>query len=430
MRQPPLINFLYCAIVLIGAVSTYGQPTSWQLLGLADRNINCLLADDTTMLLAGTNRGLSVYFQKTWYDIGVNGLPVTSLARIAPDIIAVGAGNGSRSDALYIGTKIRGEPYYHLKFQHYFLSPTAMLLLPTMAIPRLYIGGENSVAVCMINNDSLLAPQPYKIPPYPFGVEQPFCAGLQLYNGALYAGGHDKSTVMGGPGNLLILNKDSLQIMRRLDVTSLTQGAFSEVGPQELVVGTRDSGVLFYCPTMFIPWTKTAGPAKEPINDLLTTPGLIMSDLLIAAVPSGVFTGGGHTATWTEIGNIPQVPNCITIRGAATGTIEDRLLSGTGAGVYLYARTTVVSYHTPAYGTAQNRRAIMCRNSELRLDLPEDAATGSVVTLYTASGKLCGSVHAVQPTVSLQLPANGIYHYRCVTMAGKFLMSGTIINAR
>ena len=410
-------------------ISTHGQAASWQLLGLSDRSINCILADDTTTLLAGTNKGLSVYYGGTWYDIDVNGLPVTCIARISTNAIAVGAGNGSKSDALYVGTRIRGAPYYQLRFQHYFISPTAMLLQATMAIPRLYVGGANTVAVCMINNDSLLAPQPYKIPPYAFGIEYPFCAGLQLYNGSLYAGGYDRSTIMGGPGNLLILVGDSLQVARRLDVTALAQGSFSEVGPQELVIGTRDSGVLFYCPSLFIPWTKVSGPTKEQINSLLTMPGMLFSDMLFAAVASGVFIGSGHSGNWTEVGDIPQAPNCLAVLGTATGTVEDQLLAGTVAGVYLYSRRTEIFRLAAPEFAGKKINPVICRNGEVRLSLPVSANNTAEVTLYNASGKLCSHTVSAQSTVAFRLPSNGLYYYRC-SYGGKTSLSGVIVNAK
>ena len=223
MRYPRHLLLLSAFFQLF--VSAQAQP-SWQLLGLSDRSINCVLADDTTMILAGTDSGMSVYWNKRWYDFSLI-LPVTSIVRFSNEVIFVGAGNGSRSDAVYIGNKIIfGPPFYALRFQQYFIEPTAMAINNTRAIPRLYVGGRNDVSIGMVGTDTLYPFQPLKIPAYAFGVEKPRCADLILFGDTtLYAGGYDQSTMMGGPGNLLILIKDSLQVARRLDVTALAQGS-------------------------------------------------------------------------------------------------------------------------------------------------------------------------------------------------------------
>ncbi|MBN2188387.1 MAG: hypothetical protein JW699_02950, partial [Chitinispirillaceae bacterium] len=305
---------LLCGAVLVFSCTLASAQPSWQLLGLDDRSINCILADDTTMILAGTDSGMSVYWNKRWYEFSLT-LPVTSIVRYSDNLIFAGAGNGSRSDAVYIGDKIiLGPPFYALRLQQYFVEPTAMTINNTTAVPRLYAGGRNRVSVAMIGADTLHPFDTVKIPAYAFGVEKPRCADLLLFGDTtLYAGGYDESTLMGGPGNLLALVKDSLGVARKFDVTALAQGTFMEAGPLELVVGTRDSGVWFYSPSMFIPWTTIPGPDREPVRDLLTMPGMMFTDMLIAASSSGVFSSGGHSTVWTEVGDIPASPNCLAV---------------------------------------------------------------------------------------------------------------------
>ena len=351
MRSYTLLSLLCGAFLLFSSAEVPAQA-SWQLLGLDDRGINCLLADDTAAILAGTDSGMSVYWNKRWYDFSLT-LPVTSIVRFSNNVIFAGAGNGSRSDAVYIGNKIiLGPPFYALRLQQYFVEPTAMTVNNTLAIPRLYAGGRNNVSVGMIGTDTLYPLTALKFPAYAFGITTPYCAGLELYNGSLYAGGHDKSTLTGGPGNLLMLSGDTLLIVRRLDVTALSQGTFMEVGPLELVVGTRDSGIIYYSPTAFIPWITVPSPNRETVNDLLTMPGMLFSDMLIAAVESGVYTSGNHAQVWTEIGDIPAPPSCLAVRGRATGTIEGTLMAGTSKGVYLYSRPSLVrGRQTPEYSS-------------------------------------------------------------------------------
>jgi hypothetical protein len=423
------LSLLYGAVLLFSAIQVSAQP-SWQLLGLDDRSINCILADDTTMILAGTDSGMSVCWNKRWYDFTLT-LPVTSIVRYSDNVIFVGAGNGSRSDAIYIGDKIIfGPPFYALRFQQYFVEPTAMTINNTMAIPRLYAGGLNRVSVAMIGSDTLYPFDTVKIPAYAFGIVMPRCADLLLFGDTtLYAGGYDRSTLMGGPGSLLVLVKDSLCVARKFDITALAQGTFFEVGPLELVVGTRDSGVWFYSASMFIPWTNIPGPNREPVRDLLTMPGMMFSDMLIAASDSGVFTSGGHSTVWTEIGDIPAPPNCCAVLGRATGSMEGSLLAGTSKGVYLYATPVGIRDRRMTAADAVAARPILCRNGEVLLKVPAAAGRVAEVAVYTMSGKLYARISTAQPTVRFRLGAAGLFYYFC-SVSGRTTLSGVMVNVR
>ena len=87
MRHFPPRSFLFGLLTFIFFSNLYGAP-SWNLLGLADRTINCILADDSTMILAGTSKGMSVYWNNNWYDFSLN-LPVVSIVRLTTDYIAI-----------------------------------------------------------------------------------------------------------------------------------------------------------------------------------------------------------------------------------------------------------------------------------------------------------------------------------------------------
>lgn len=430
MRSHFLVSLVGGTILLFAASSTRAQP-SWQLLGLSDRSINCILADDTTMILAGTDRGMSLYWNRTWYDFSVR-FPVTSILRLSSAVIFIGAGNGSMSDAVYIGVNIiNGPPFYALRFQQYFLEPTAMALNNSTGIPRLYVGGRNIVSVGMIGSDTLYPLQLLKIPPYAFGVENPKCADLFMFGGAtLYAGGYDRG-VMAGPGSLLRLSVDSLQTIRRLDVSVLAQGAFTGgTGIQQrLVIGTRDTGVLLFEPVGQT-WTAIPSQNRQPVNDLIIIPGSGVPSMIIAAFDSGVYINNGLIQTWSEVGNIPALPQCITPRGTITGgMLSGALLAGTPKGVYIYALPTGIRERASPFNTVQPADPIVCMNGEVRFLLPKCFYGGRVdIAVYSASGRLYKRVAVSSEAPSFRLEARGLYYYKIAQKKTAF--SGIIVNTQ
>jgi hypothetical protein len=385
------------------------------------------------MILAGTSTGMSVYWNRAWHDFDVK-LPVTSIARVSKDVIAVGMGNGSRSDAVYLGFRIlRGPPFYALRMQQYFVTPTAMTIGRSSSVitPRdttvvLSVGNGKSVAAGLIAKDSLLPLRDLKIPAYAFGVENPKCADMLLFkDSTLFAGGNDIGP-MTGKGSLLELVKDSLTMIKRLNVTALAQGMFFEVAPQELVVGTADTGVLLHNPATN-GWSSLGGPAKEAINDVVVLrPQIGWSDLLLCAVNSGVFSNGGRTATWTAVGRIPRAPLCLAGMGAfVSGNMSGDLLAGTAAGVYLYAEQTI-AVDRPAI--AQERRiahAVTVENNVAHFTFAAPPARGMNIAVHTASGRLCASAGTAGPSANLRLDAKGIFYY--TIRAGEKNQSGGVI---
>jgi len=61
------------------------SPYVWYSLGLDSCSVNCLLVDDTTYILAGTDKGLYVLWRGDWAQVTSvpSNAPVTALARLA-----------------------------------------------------------------------------------------------------------------------------------------------------------------------------------------------------------------------------------------------------------------------------------------------------------------------------------------------------------
>ncbi|MBN2035609.1 MAG: hypothetical protein JW768_02590 [Chitinispirillaceae bacterium] len=437
MRSGYYLKMIW-SMVFLGCFSGYAMPIQdarWRLLGLEDRSINCILADDTSMILVGTSKGMSVYWNSGWFDFDL-ALPVTSIARLSNDMIFVGAGNGSRSDAVYMGKKIlKGPPFYQMRFQHYFLEPAAMVINNAMAIARLFVGGRNIVSVGMIGNDTLLDMRPITVPEYPFGVEMPYCSDILIFSGSVssaysvFAGGYDKSPEP-GQGSLLELDMDSLifHTLRKLDVTALAQGSFEEGGPELLVVGTRDAGILLYNPS-----SQTSallpGPGKLPINDVITVPNMIFSDILVAACDSGVYANNGRAQTWAEIGSIPAPPLCLAPRGTPADVISGALLAGTAKGVYIYDIPAGIAAHSAQKGGAVQAKPIFSRNGDVRIRLEGSMLSFATITVYTASGKVHTQIPAASGQARFRLEAKGIYLYDCI-IRGIVMRRGVICFAQ
>jgi hypothetical protein len=415
-------------IVLLAQITVYAKPetvANWRLLGLEDRSINCILATDTNIILAGTSKGISLYFNSIWYDLNVE-MPVTSIVRLSNDRIFVGAGNGSKSDAVYIGKAIiNGPPFFHLEFQHYFLEPTAMVINIATAVARVYVGGRNTIAVGMIGNDTLLELVPMKTPENPFGARSPQCVDL-LLNGAtnLYAGGYDDSAA--GRGSLITSVSDSFALLKSFDVTALAQGVW-EAGPPQLLVGTQDAGILIYNPS-----SQTSAllpsPGNLPVCDVISVSTLLFADMFVVACDSGVFSNNGSSQTWTEVGAIPVPPTCLALRGTPMmGVASGMLLAGTAKGVYIYddLPANVVS-HPVQKGAAVRKKGILSRNGDIRISLENNRVSPAMVTIYTASGKVHSRIPAAHEQATFRLENGGLYFYDCAAR-GTVVERGTIM---
>jgi hypothetical protein len=389
------------AVLLLTSVSLSSAAPAWHLLGLSGRQINCILADDTTMILAGTELGLSVYWNNSWFDFSL-ARSVLSIARLAKGMIAIGAA----SDSVYFGkVMIYGPPFYVLKRQHSFAAPTAMVMRPPMAIDRICVGGPAGVSVYMLGNDTLIFERKIPAPPYAFGVEMPRCADLLWWSGSeFYAGGYDRSPDP-GPGSLLSLVGDSLRILKRWNVTALGKGNFSETGPQELAVATTDTGVLVLNPaTSGV--RSLGGPDAGAVNDLLLIPNMLRSYTIIAASGSGVFTNSGNGKTWTELGNIPAAPLCLASRGTPSGRLRGEIVAGTRKGVYLYTDIPARAVDRQAKEEGGVRPVVRARNGQAVFDVGSDVGR---FTLLSASGKAVGRADVCSGRATIALPSAGVF---------------------
>jgi hypothetical protein len=244
-------------------------------------------------------------------------------------------GGGSNSDGLYsVDAKLEA-PYYQLSLIGYMDFPQS--LGKTENSDVVYVGGPNQMAYSILDTGSgeYMGLMPIKIPSFSFGVENPKCAGVHVYSGdkRLYAGGYDMSPDP-GPGNLLWKMQDSMTILAPLNTSSLTEG-YTETGGTELYIGTIDSGIYSHSAASSRPPVKFAEtPNDEPVNDMITIPSLVMSDILVIAVPSGVYLRTGNS--WNELDDIPEEPDCLVRMLDSTNIVGYVLYAGTENGVYHY----------------------------------------------------------------------------------------------
>jgi hypothetical protein len=429
---------MIASMVFLVCFSVCSKPeaaANWRLLGLEDRSVNCILVMDTNMIFAGTSTGISLYFNSKWYDLNVE-MPVTSIVRLG-SMLFVGAGNGSRSDAVYIGKPIiNGPPFYYLEFQHYFLEPTAMAIDSSAAEPRLFVGGRNTIAVGMIgkiatDNDTLLELVPMKLPENPFGTASPHCADLLLFDTTiLFAGGYDDSVADQGSlmAHSTMSESDSFQILKSLDVTSLARGVL-EAGPPRLVVGTQDAGILVYSPSSQTS-AMLKSPGGLPVNDIITIPTLLFYDMFIAACDSGVFSNNGGSQTWTEVGALPVPPTCLALRCASAVPQCGTFLAGTVKGVYIYDDVPVHVVLSPAQkGPPGLSKPIFSRNHHVHILVEITASSFATVTIYTLPGRVHSRMPVAAGQVAVQLEAGGLYFYEC-TVRGAVVQRGGIVSMK
>jgi hypothetical protein len=153
-------------------------------------------------------------------------------------------------------------------------------------------------------------------------------------------------------------------------------------------------------------------------------------NMIVAAFDSGVYTNNGRTQIWTEIGNIPEMPVFIALRGTPTGIQSGTLLAGTARGVYIYANPASIAagFITQA-GRDKSVKPIFCTDGKVRLTVPGKPGRKVDIAVYTESGKLCQHFSTSQSTVSFSLPAKGTYYYTCGS-GNKMEAAGTIVNVK
>jgi hypothetical protein len=241
-----------------------------------------------------------------------------------------------------------GPPFYDFALIDWIVNPQS-LAVRGVNNDTLYAGNRNGISMSIADSPGAFGNlTEISIPDYSFGVEMPYCAALHHFTGddRLWAGGYDMSPLP-GPGHLLGQEGDSMVTVRNMNVSAITQGIFFEVGPLELVVATTDSGIYQYIPIVSSePWTRYDSPGNEPVIDVTAVPGLMWSDILYLAVPSGVYSG--LNGSWTEEGNIPEEPTCLS-----TGAWYNmQVYAGTQNGVYKFAEQGPVNTEASTGGRA------------------------------------------------------------------------------
>jgi hypothetical protein len=357
-EESSLMKHTHLSVFLCFAVSAllWGQVSvpisNWYSLGLEDQKVSCIVSDDTSTILAGTDNGVAVRFAGKWFRANGVSMPVSAMVRISSAKVIAAMGNGSKSDGLYIGTKIRGEPYFEFALLCYITEPQALTVTGTRR-DTVYAGTKDALYRCVltdVSTDVKAQPEIIKIPPYAFGVEMPSCNAIEVMSGLLFAGGCDRSPNP-GPGHVLVNGKDSMMILRQMNVSAMAAATGVIVRPQSvsnpatLAIGTNDSGIFIYryiqiAESPVRDWTRFDSPKNEPVRHILPIPLVVVptetvspgigDDVFLIAAPSGVFLG--RNGNWTAVGAIPARPGYL----AMYGNSYDSYLAGTEKGVFRY----------------------------------------------------------------------------------------------
>ncbi len=363
----------------------------WHLFGLEEYHIYCIIVDKSKRLIAGTDKGLYIYNEneEAWIAIPLNGnvlkLPVNDIVLAAKDHIVVTIGKNSDSDGIYLGTPVKGAPYYQLTLIDYMDSPQS-LAMRGMNADTLYAGGLNRIAMSILTNSQ---PVNYgkltdiKTPENCFGESSPVCAALYYYqydsNRGLIAGGYDSGTVP-IKGNLLRqASDDSLYIVRNIAVSALTEGTINSLSR---IAGTLDSGVfvLPYASSEII----IASPNDEPIRNLYRVITLVNTDQIYAVVNSGIY--GWFNNDWFKIGNLKKTPNAITYKRHIDSV--SNLYAGTSEGVFVYDTITSPINNNPKLTNSIDNFTIRNNTSgSIRVDFSIQKTAKVTIVILNLVGK-------------------------------------------
>jgi hypothetical protein len=345
-------NFLKMSLLIcLFHLQLYTAP-QWNLIGLEEHNVNCLLfdylLDGGSNLLAGADDGLYFYWphDTNWIKFDdFPTLPVNGIKCAYRGRIVAGAGDYSVSwsDGAYVGDELLiGPPFYVFNLIDLFGCPQSLAVKGNDG-DTVYVGGINniSMSVCV---DSLYKPfEKVKTPPNCFGGnETAKCASLQLFDGeALVAGGYDKDTISPEQGHLLWQRaEDSMHVFGELNVSAMS---LSESPLGELYIGTIDKGIYYYMGAMSSPPVKfVSSPNDESVNDLIVIPGEKKAEVILCvAVNSGVYVikVKDDDTTCIKLADLPAPPNCVALLNRLTS--DDVLYAGTSKGVYVFDTSNV-----------------------------------------------------------------------------------------
>ncbi len=314
--------------------------------------------DNSHKVIAGTDKGLFIYDHTSWHQIvtpdtnnNLSAQDIVFIDDLGTSEIVVALNGNSPADGLYHGKKVVDPPYYALSLIDSMPIPQSLeYVYGDGGGPIIYIGGGNTIcrSIYAWGVGQFGPLQPIVSPPDAFGANNPKCSDLHLFSGdtILYAGGYDMS-IDSSAGSLLWMLNDSLSFLKTLDVSALTEDATSDCVFIQMYIGTIDSGIYCSAPQMsHPPITFAQAPNNEKIIDLVTLPIPVAERfMLCAAVNSGIYTHNRITATWTELGNIPEVPNCIYIKLDSSNQYLFSHYVGTEKGLYIFDTLTVSTNH-------------------------------------------------------------------------------------
>ncbi len=316
------------------AVSVCALP-QWQCLGLDTHIVNCITVDDQGNVIAGTNSGMQVYYNKTWYKVPVSIATKDLLVTGPTRVMAACGGEFDSAGGLYeANVTMSAPPFYSLRLVGVTHYPTALAKTNNSDVVYTGTGGSVTRSYLDTAGGGYFSFTNIPIPPYSFGVEAPYCAALHVSvnEKTLFAGGYDRSP-MPGPGHLLRMSQDSLPTFAQLNVSAIAEGILDLKG-MKLFVGTTDTGIFYRSIEMSAPLQKhSESPNNEKVNDIIVLPMAINAGHLVAAVAGGVYYQ--TPASWQELGDIPATPNCLTFGPGSTTFEDSRLYAGTDKGVYV-----------------------------------------------------------------------------------------------
>jgi hypothetical protein len=416
---------LILAILLLIVAAGQLSAQTWDFIGPKGHAVNCILAENTSLIFAGTDTGIYVYTDDKW-TLAYSGLPVLAIARLVPGVVVAAVGNGSVSDGLYIGTQTLSKPpYYTFALGQHVENPTALAVMfnyLNTGDTLVFTGSGNNIYKATYTvGKGLASLSAVKGPALPFGRGSPLCAAMLAFQGeVLFVGGYDENPLIRpGTGTLLRLMADSLRVSRSLRVTSLADVNIATIG-QSLVVGTLDSGVLCYD---LGSWTNLGTPSTYPIKAVAARPStMTLREVPIAAAADGVFS---YSGTWSELGKFPDSTiACIVPSPFIIGTFVP-LLAGTGDGAYQYAQATAVQQvrHENAVP-----RMVVSEGNNVKVSIAGTSAPIEIL-ITNAQGRVVKKITLKGSSVTFKLPGAGVYYYTC-TSRDAVLHTGIIRNTK
>lgn len=330
--------FLYVLLFLL--TGHLYATVEWQLVGLDSLSVNCLVVRGTgsrTYFLTGTDRG---FFFKGKKEIRLirDTIPGNDLV-IAKNGFAVAlAGDGSDSDGVFLGEDIiDGEPYWAFRRSQLLPFPQSLNAQSAVTSGKLFLGHQNNIQKMSMSTGTFGFQKEMVLPLNCFGDVKPLCAALHVFSRdkRLYAGGYDLERNSRVPASLIFQKNeqsDTLSTLRPLEVTAITE-MFTETEGLQLYIGTKQSGIYHFAdPYDSLPWGQFPTPNNETVNDMITIPTMLMSQMLCVAVNSGVFLRVHDT--WQELGDLPKIPNCLALALKAVSWPEYVVYAGTNEGIY------------------------------------------------------------------------------------------------